>query len=465
MYIKKSTMPLIMINLLVIILATYNQDKMLVLMSSIVWIDMVWYSSKKLESRAALFAFLLSFFVFLLGKNILEQLGLHTIEMDFSSDINRHADISLLLSLSFLFLGYIFSSRVGRIFKNKKEVLYNQGDSILVRDISKKIFYGTFLVNLLKVVDIVLFVMRNGYIAYYLRYTSSLPYLVGKIGDMAVIAFWGYLATMPSKNEAKRPILLYFIYLMITLGTGKRFPLVAGLLTIFVYYVARNRINSEEEWFGKKQLRLCLIVAPVLVVILFFSSFIREGNSVSSDMIKNALTDFIYNQGASLNLLKRAKMYADKLPQGKIYSIGSTLDLLQANFFSRMLGIKSYTLGNTVERATQGNSFAHAMSYIVMGNAYLNGRGTGSCYIAEAYHDFGYIGVIVINIIYGVILQRMFDLKNKGPLRCAIVLIMFNALLLAPRGSADAFFAELFDPTTWITLIGIFGLARLYKHS
>lgn len=464
LYLSKKTMILIMINIVALLVSTYF-SKSLITIIFLLWIDMIWYTLQDLETRCALFVFLLAFFVFLLGKDVLEQYGLHTIEMDFSDSINLHADIVLLLSLILLFVGYIVSSKIKVRIKTSKEnfkkVNYDSSKYCTVRDVSKKIFFVTYIVNIFQVLDIVLYVVRHGYVSYYIGYSSNIPYIIGKIGDISVIAFWVFLATMPKKKDVKAPVILYMIYLFITLGTGKRFPLVAGLLTLLVYFVGRNIVNSEEKWFGKRQFKYCLVLLPILIIILFFSSFIRMGESVSVDLVKNSFTDFIYNQGASLNLIKRAKMYANLLPDGKIYTIGSTLDLLQGNLFSRLLGIISYTSGNTVERATLGNSFAHAMSYIVLGNGYLNGQGTGSSYIAEAYYDFGYLGVISINFIYGVILRKMFNFQRKGIVASALSLIMLNALLLAPRGSADAFIAELFDPTTWITIILIYGIANV----
>ena len=40
-------------------------------------------------------------------------------------------------------------------------------------------------------------------------------------------------------------------------------------------------------------------------------------------------------------------------------------------------------------------SFAHALSYLVMGKQYLNGNGMGSSYIAEIMYSFGYMGVFI----------------------------------------------------------------------
>ena len=135
------------------------------------------------------------------------------------------------------------------------------------------------------------------------------------------------------------------------------------------------------------------------------------------------------------------------------------MTFLQKNFIARLLGVKSYS-GNTVDNALNGNSLAHALSYYLYGNNYLNGRGIGSCYIAEAYHDFKYVGVFLVNYVYGIVLNRFFDFENKGIYTGAISLILLDSLLHAPRGSADGFVSDIVDFTTWGTFIIVFIIAK-----
>lgn len=224
----------------------------------------------------------------------------------------------------------------------------------------------------------------------------------------------------------------------------------------------RNDVRSEnQKWFKRRTAIICIAAVPVMAIFMYFFSRFRFGNSIDNTTATDALTDFFYGQGVSVNVIKYISMY--KLDPTKKYMFSSTLTFLQKNIVARMIGVQSFS-GNTVENALYGNSMAHALSYLLYGSRYLNGRGIGSCYIAEAFHDFGYGGVILVNFVYGFILNKFFDFKKKGVFSCAISLILLNSLLYAPRGSADGFVADMVDFTTWGTLIVVYVMACMFKR-
>ena len=425
----------------------------------VIWIMLMYYTLKNAEVRAAYLVYLIAFFTFLIGREVLERYGLHTITLVFSESINHHAELCILLALISTFVAYLISSK----FKTKstnKTINYNSDTYRVVRTVSKYFFYITYSFTLLTVLDVVRFVFKNGYYAYYTSYVSGLPYVLIKAGDIAPISLWVFLATMPSKKSVKLPVALYVIYLIVSLGTGRRFGFVSGLLSILVYFIIRNNINSAGEvWFGKKEKIAAIAIAPAIIVLMFIINIVRFQNEIDSIKILDSLTEFFYSQGVSINIIKRAQLYSLSLPKGKIYTIGSTLNLIQRNLFSRLLGAKYYS-GNTIAHALYGNSLAHSLSYLVLGRRYLNGAGLGSCYIAEAYHDFGYLGVVGTSAIYGILLNKMFSFKSKNIWMTAISFLMLNALLHAGKGSFDSFFTDLLDMTTWGTFLLIFLVSK-----
>ena len=103
-----------------------------------------------------------------------------------------------------------------------------------------------------------------------------------------------------------------------------------------------------------------------------------------------------------------------------------------------------------------GHSLAHRLSYYTYGDAYLMGRGTGSSYIGELYHDFGYIGVFLGSAVYGYILRAVASISFRKPFRDAILLSMTYTLFFAPRGEFDRFIDCFF------TLYTLAGLAFVY---
>ena len=72
---------------------------------------------------------------------------------------------------------------------------------------------------------------------------------------------------------------------------------------------------------------------------------------------------------------------------------------------------------------------------------YLKGGGWGSCYIAELYADFGYIGVFLGNILYGVLINGVLKgiSKKNSIWLTACGFLVIDSLFKAPRGTFDDF--------------------------
>lgn len=72
------------------------------------WINMMIYSYVKLERRILLFAFGITFFVFLLGREFLEQYLNYDRDSYFSEEITFHMYLSVWLSLISVWGAYSF---------------------------------------------------------------------------------------------------------------------------------------------------------------------------------------------------------------------------------------------------------------------------------------------------------------------------------------------------------------------
>ncbi|MBE5999866.1 MAG: O-antigen polysaccharide polymerase Wzy [Sarcina sp.] len=459
--VKRKWIPLLVIDALLLVWGYLNPDLLRMILVLVVWSNGFIFTLEDLETRGALFAFLSTFFLFLIGREALEVFGLHDIEIVFSRELNQLAEGMLLISLLSLFIGYVLAGRI--TFKRlayKTVQDYQSQQYISVRHVSKILFLLTFAFNIFTLTDIVLFVLRNGYLAYYTSYVSSVPYVIKKIGDMCPVCLWIFFATMPEKRAADRLSMLYMFYLLLTLGTGKRFPFAAGILTLFVYYISRNTINpGKGVWVKKRTLVALFIMTPFLFMGLYVVGQIRFNHLVNSVNLGSMVGDFLYKQGVSVNIIKRTKLYVNRLPAGKMYLFGSTYEAISNNIIFRSLGARQYA-GNNIAHALGGYSFQHALSYAAMGNYYLEGHGLGSCYIAEVFHDLGYVGVVIVNVIYGILFRRVFNFKNHGIWMTAIIISMLNSLLLAPRGSADGFITDIVDLTTWGTILVVWMISK-----
>ena len=107
------------------------------------------------------------------------------------------------------------------------------------------------------------------------------------------------------------------------------------------------------------------------------------------------------------------------------------------------------------------HNFTQIITYIRDPRFYLSGRGLGSSYIAEAYHDFGYFGVVLWNAIYAFLLSHFYNYKGKGIVYVTMSLCVLKTVLIAPRNVASGFLTQLINLDTWLVIGVICILARI----
>ena len=403
---------------------------------------------KDLNHNIFILAFLVSFFTFLLGSEAFYLLGWKENRYSFPQEVNNHAYVSIVISLLSLFLAYIITHvylRKHNLSANKETVLPIR--ILSIRRASLLLYYGLLTFKIIINLSELLFARTYGYSNLYSDYTFQGPGFFIKLADMCTLSFLVFLGTLPSKTEFKIPALLYICVTAITFFTGRRNDMITTLLLLFIYCCLRNVMNNDNEvWISKKRILVFVIIAPLLLSLLSAYSALRLGaqDNVALSYFKG-IVEFFDQQGFSINIIKWERTLEDRIPN-RIYSLGQTYEFFTTkNFVSRLLfDFKSYS-GQTAERALEGHRLSYLLSYLVFPSSYENGYGVGSCYIAEAFHDFGYVGIVVVNCIYGCLFANFNSLKYRGPFFMAISLLMMQSLLMAPRAYADGFIGSVLN--------------------
>ncbi|MBD5338810.1 MAG: O-antigen polysaccharide polymerase Wzy family protein [Bacteroides sp.] len=458
----------LLVNSTVIAIGMIAGSNLLYLGALLIWANLMIYALNKIKNRIFLCCFGISFFVFLLGRDGLEQLFDHRIETLFPESINNHAYLSMIISLIGIWVSYIVFQ------KNPSQHLLTRIVNInckpfsiyfYVRKYSRIAFFMVLPFAILLNLIIAYFVIRFGYYSSFtdlrvIMENSPTFSILSKIEMLLPTSFAIFMSTLPSKQEFKRVGGSYIIYLLITLACGARGDFVLGALLIIIFLVFMQRLQPNIVWVKKKYVKLCLFTLPLIAVGATFYKNIRFGESVEDVSFMDGFTSFFYDQGVSLNTLKRAYQYEDAIPkQDGFYSF----EFLYVGIPARILGIPVYQ-GNTIDHATKGHSFTHAFGYTIMGNGYLMGAGPGSSYIAELYYDFGYIGVFLGSCLYGFIFTLINNFNSGGLLRRSLIFMIIPRLLWAPRSGFSWFISFLIAPTT-IILVGFIFIAaqRAYK--
>ena len=462
MKIKKEILYAALINFVLLVSGVYLGVSGRFLLVICVWVFLIFYALENIKDRSMLFAFLIAFFVFLLGRDFLQQFFKYQVE-NFSENTQRYAYNAYLISLLTVGIGYyFFSSRKKHVAQYHTAHNSNRNYLLLVRQLSLYLYYITWIFAVISKFLVGTFVASRGITDYYTDYSeyligNSFYYLISKIELMMPVVWCIYLASCPSKKKLKWPLILYVFYLVISLGSGQRSTFMLGILFLFIYFMYRQGLNPEEVWVTRKIIFLGVLSLPLLAVFGSFYSIWREGGDLATMNMAKGFIEFFYDQGVTSNVMKRAYIYKDQIPSNQIY----VLEFLHSGILARLLGIPVYH-GNNIEHAMYGGSFTHTLGYVVMGNAYLAGRGTGTCYISELYQDMGYVGILLGNIIYAYLIAKIANKQDDKTLFLSSVRFMIiTQLLWAPRGSFTGFITQNIAPTTLVVFVMVFGMSKL----
>lgn len=454
---------LVLLHAVVYLILLLTQRSMLAGTLLLLWLDLMIYSAIDLKRRALLLSFGIAFFTFLMGRELLEALFSYQPE-EFQSHTLLHTRIVLIVSLGTIFAVYVLLEQLTRRVPSPQIRQAPEARILRIRLLAKWLFYCAVLCAVAYALITIFMILKWGYYYSYTReYVDMIKgnlilYGLSKMEELMPVVLAIYFATMPGKRECTIAGGIYGVYLALSLGSGQRATIVLGVLWLFIYWIYRHAKAPSEGWISRRMVAAVLILTPFALVFFALFNYWRAGDAASSGGLLEGIRSFFYQQGVSVNVIKRAYDYQWALPQDKYYSCG----FLFSGTFARVLGFQAFA-GNSLLHATQGHSLSHALSYVLMPEEYLAGRGTGTCYIAELYHDFGMTGVVAGNVVLGCLLFACGRFRAGTPLRTSLKLAIIPNLLWVPRGMFTDFMVTISRPTTLIVLVLIFGGEPILK--
>ncbi|MBQ2311777.1 MAG: O-antigen polysaccharide polymerase Wzy family protein [Firmicutes bacterium] len=435
------------VTVLVLVLSlTYHFDTLLTV-CLLIWAAAFIVYLANLGDNIAFFCFMISFFVFLLGRQVVYSLFERKEVYTYLDVTNDQTYTLLITALVFLCIGSRIGSYKVRLAEGTsrwKSFLDTPDYGRNYSTACKIMFYVCYVFSVASVILHVLYVRRVGYLASYTTQAggAGVPTFVSYFASFAPVALSLYLATFPSKKASMRALVLYEIYGVLTVFTGQRYPFIGISMFVLSYMFIRNR--KEKGWIKKRYYAYVIIAIPVLMILFTAYDSIRQGKAFDFKSTGETVITFFDQQGGSINTIRRTIYNAEQLQDMHLVSLSGTYSAVFENFISRALfGIETFS-GNSVARAMAGHDLSARLSWIAYGNGYLSGMGTGSSYIAELFHDFGAVGVAAGSLFYGFALSRISRLEKGNKLLGGIALAMMYYLFLAPRGSFDAFIGGIF---------------------
>lgn len=454
------------------LLYTYNNCALIGIL--LLFASNLLYAFEKFKDRIFFLTFHLMIFVFLLSRPTISFCK-GQVWWYFTADTVVFMLIALFLTLLFLQLGAILTEqflhdRAAARPEQPPKAGYFQSEDFLrsLQLVALFLFYITMVFFFAVEFEKLLFMRGKNYEEYYVSFTSSLPYAVRAAASMMKFAFCIFLATRPSKKLTFVPAVLYILSAIPSLIIGVRNPIVLNVLFLLLYYFIRDTVEHTEYWIGKLEKAVIVVTFPLALLFLSAYNYIRAGKAVATTGVFSSIVDLFYKQGVSFDVLGIGYDSVPLLPKAvhdyahKNYTFGLFIDYFTHNSIAqKFFGAIDLGDGNSVIKATYGNSFAHAMSYVSRSD-YLQGHGWGTSYILETYADYGYAGIILFSLVLGgflIVLMRL--LARRGWFGRSVLLIVLTSLFFTPRAEAVSSFSFLIEMPYWFTVIVCFVGAAL----
>lgn len=429
------------------------------------WIVLMIYCFRDTEKRLLLMLFTITVFVFGMSRIVIPAFYANSyiafsqaFSMDFGPDVHNFIARSCFIALICAFIGFNSVKHVER-----KDYVFqidsNSLQIIKIRNISKSLYLLSTTLVVYSIYSRFSFVATYGYMDSFIEYSSNLPSILQKFASINALCLYLFLATLPTKKQAKPILIVFAIISILTLLTGVRTNFVMNFFTLLIYLVLRNRTAPNDPWLTKKGKLYLFVALPFLVALMFVVMLLRGGNTTAEISLFDMIINSIYQQGSIIEVLGTSYEQAEQIPY-RLWSFGRLIDSYGNNFIFQLLGIGHAYKSNTVEMAVNGHSLANYLTYTYQSRRFLAGGGMGSSYIAESWLDFGYLGIVGFSYIYGVILAKFITWAKRNVWVFALSFYMVNAIIYAPRAGAGDFISDILSPTYLLTLFIIYQCSK-----
>ena len=410
--------------------------------------------------------FYITIFLFLVSRPTIDYFKYGLINT-YQEDVYRFSFLAVIVSIIGITIGGLLVSKRENKLKEEIKALKNKRFIDSVRKVSLSVFLFSYPFYLVRIIERLVYRLNVSYYEYYADFKSELPYFTYTLSTFVVYAMCIYLATKPNKRHSTIVLGMFVTGNVINLLIGTRNPFVLSLIFSFIYYFMRNQ-TEKGVWIGVKEKAMLYLGTPIMMLIMGFLNYARDGEGIGNMSLSELLIDFVYKQGTSFGVLARGYLYGSNLPvrEFRNYTFSPIIEYITRGNLGILFGGTPFvSANNSLELALTSDRYAHNISYIVLRQDYLAGHGIGGSYVMEMYTDYGMIGLFLLSIIMGI--SFIFMMKSSyqsGILFFSITLLILNNLFFMPRGSFTESFFNLFTLQFWGIVIVIFFVAGLINR-
>ena len=433
---------------------------------------------KNIQRDFAMLVFVLSFDLLLLGRVYIVFFVYYDRLLSYlEADSYRNLYQALFIVTMALLAAYAAYKLAAPLFFHREKALRERGTAAVrvgplvpvIRQISVVVLFFSSIAFFYVMFQTILLVFRYGYLGSYVQTAeNSVPSVISRMSMFFAPSFAVFLATMPSWKQMRFPMVLYGVYMLTSLFTGRRNTFVCEALMIIIYFVLRDGLLPKERRFlTKKRLVIAVLVGIAVVYALELIAQIRAGNSLQRRGFFDSLMNFVYSQGASFRVVIQTVNCWDLFDHRTAYQflyypfelyVHNNVLLRTIFGFTPIVGTQNLNFVSTT------HNFGHVITFLVDPNRYLNGGGFGTSYVAEGYVAYGMAGVVALSAMIGVIFRFFASMLTRSWVVLALGLLAVKDFVYIPRNFAFLWVTDVFSLTYFAYFLAVYLAALLFAQ-
>lgn len=414
------------------------------------------YAFEDIKSRVLFLMLHITIFTFIISRPFIGMLRGEKWWMSSSQMAeNIYFSVNIVfISMLFLYVGAEIAKKLIPFVEGREQREKEKGGRFFgnLQAVSMAVFYVTMCFFLIQEGEKLFYMHGRNYVEYYTGFHSQMPGIFYTIASFMRYSLCIFLATLPSKKRAFVPLALFELSAIPELIIGVRNPIMLNSIFIFLYYFIRDILGDKKKWIGKFEKIVLVIAIPCSLCFMTVYAYIRSGAAIVKTSFLRLLMEFFYGQGVTFNVLGIAYGHRMNLPERawRNYTFGGMIDYIVHGRIGQLLfGTEALPEGNNWSNGRLSNNLSHNLSYLVRKDSYLNGQGWGSSYMLENYIDFGYIGLILFNLVLGILLVYMLKRFGRNTLLDTIVLLSMTTIFFIPRAEATGWLSFIVTVQFW----------------
>ena len=310
---------------------------------------------------------------------------------------------------------------IAKYKKNRPEFSFNHSHSLFQAGL-----FILFLVSPIVIYNLIsdaLYIFQNGYLAIFNgdMYENSGAIYGNVFNRLAIFAFYCLFASRLNQKQFRYVALAYLILAILVSLKGQRGELFLSILFILWYQYA---VFNQKFDYTK-----LIFIGLILVFAGQYFLFARSGYYFD---FYEAPFQFLHLNGASICVTGHLLNSPELLnPSGVPYLFSPIVD-----FFQRMfLDSSVYYSGPTDERLDASNYLGWHLTNFISPEAYFQGHGTGTSFLAEFYSLGGIYGVGILTVVFTWIALKIEENIRKKRWVLFIAPIILFGFVYMGRGS------------------------------